>query len=276
MTSRVSINNCPAYHFLPPLLPLLFFMSPFSIYALILIIHSFFAFFTSAEPFRGLDYIQNGDFEMSTDEGITGWEISNSEDWPLVDGYSGFGIHLASTSDITPVIITQYLDLREGALYRLSFWANYAPLDATSETNSSERLFSAAFGQDGYWHVDLVSSSWENFSFEAHGAGNDNLTFTGYDITGGGFSLDNVTLVEISPISSSSAPTTSASTRPSSADTGSVMNQINVIWGIVGSVIGAIAGVATIYMCISHWRQRRQPHRKMHRTVAPSSRRPFY
>lgn len=123
----------------------------------------------------------------------------DSEGWPLTDGYSGSGLHVISTSSEAPMVTTQYLSIHPETTYRLSFWATYIPLEESNTTDTSSHQLVATFGAEGHWNVDISPTSWESFAFETHGWGsNDNVTFTGYDTTGGGFGVDNVTLVEVS------------------------------------------------------------------------------
>jgi hypothetical protein len=115
------------------------------------------------------------------------------------NGYDGWGLTLASTSTTEPSVVTQSLNVTEQRTYQLSLWAIYNPPNDVDAADPSQRLLAAQFGSDQHREIDAPVASWKNFTFEIHGISTeDSLSFTGYDLAGGNFVLDNVSLMDSS------------------------------------------------------------------------------
>ena len=115
------------------------------------------------------------------------------------DGYNGWGLNLASTSSTEPAGATQSLNVTTQRTYQLSLWAIYNPPADDDASDPSQRLLTAQVGLDQQWEIDAPVASWSNFTFEVHGISTgDSLSFTGYDLVGGSFVIDNVSLVDSS------------------------------------------------------------------------------
>ena len=117
------------------------------------------------------------------------------------NGHSGWGLTLSSTNIIVPAIVSQSLPNNlTTKSYQLSLWAMYNPPANLNASEPSQRLLTAGFGEVGkHCNITAPVGSWQSFTFEMRLYNrDDSLTFTAYDLGGGSFVLDDVSLLDSS------------------------------------------------------------------------------